>query len=110
MNSLRNIFSIVSNKYFITIVAFVIWLIFFDANNLINQRRLNKELDKVQQEKDFYISEIKKDRETTHNLMSEKENLERFAREEYLMKRDNEDVYIIIEETKEERDNRMKVE
>lgn len=110
MNSLRNIFSIVSNKYFITIVAFVIWLIFFDANNLINQRRLNKELDKVQQEKDFYISEIKKDRETTHNLMSEQENLERFAREEYLMKRDNEDVYIIIEETKEERDDRLKVE
>ena len=110
MNSLRNIFSIVSNKYFITIVAFVIWLIFFDANNLINQRRLNKELDKVQQEKDFYISEIKKDRETTHNLMSEQENLERFAREEYLMKRDNEDVYIIIEETKEERDNRLEAE
>jgi len=107
MKTVRNIFSVVSNKYFITLLAFVIWMIFFDDNNFINQHRLNNALQKVEQEREFYISEIKRDRQTAFDLESNQNNLERFAREEYLMKRENEDVYIIIEETKDEREKRL---
>ncbi len=107
MKTLRNIFSIISNKYTITIVAFIIWIIFFDSNSMINQYRLTKALDKVKKEKLFYIQEIKQDKETAKGLMSNQDNLEKFARERFLMKRDNEDVYIIIEESKKERKARL---
>ena len=102
MKTLRNIFSIISNKYIITFAAFIIWMIFFDSNSMINQYRLNKALDKVNKERLFYIQEIKQDKETAKGLMSNQDNLEKFARELFLMKRDNEDVYIIIEESKKE--------
>jgi len=107
MKTLRNIFTIISNKYIITFAAFLIWMIFFDSNSMINQYRLNKALAKVKKEKLFYIQEIKQDKETAKGLMSNQDNLERFARELFLMKRDNEDVYIIIEETKKERKSRI---
>ncbi len=107
MKTLRNIFSIVSNKYIITIVAFLTWIVFFDSNSMINQYRLNKALDKVEKEKFFYIQEIKQDKETANGLMSSQDNLETFARERFLMKRDKEDVYIIIYESEKERKNRI---
>lgn len=107
MKSLKNILSVLSNKYVIASLAFLVWLLFFDTNSIINQFRLNKALDKVVKEKEFYIYEIEKDRQTASELKSAVENLERFAREEYLMKRDDEDVYIIIEETEEQKQNRL---
>jgi cell division protein FtsB len=108
MKILHKVFIILKNKYIITTIAFIIWMIFFDANSMINQYRLNKALEKVENEKEFYIQEIKQDKETAKGLMSNQDNLEKFAREKYLMKRDNEDVYIIIKENKNIRKERIK--
>jgi cell division protein FtsB len=76
------------------------WILFFDSNSYLNQRRLNAALTKVESEKEFYISEIEKDKKTSESLKSNTDLLERFAREQFLMKRDNEDVYLIVEEEK----------
>jgi len=81
-----------------TLLIFIIWLMFFDSNSYINQRRLNYALAKVKSEREFYISEIEKDKETAEDLKSNTDLLERFAREQFFMKRDNEDLFIIVEE------------
>ena len=97
MRPFKIVLSIVWNKYIIATVAFLIWLAFFDANRVSTHINLSKELTKVTTEKEFYISEIKKDKQRSEDLLSD-DNLERFARENYLMKRDNEDIYLIIRE------------
>ena len=97
MKSLKLIFSIVRNKYLIVVVAFLIWMAFFDANRVATHINLSKELSEVTAEKEFYISEIKKDKKRSEDLLSD-DNLERYAREKHLMKRDNEDIYLIIRE------------
>jgi len=83
------------NKYFLTGLVFLLWLAFFDKNNLVD---LFGELDKIrgyQQEKVYYEKKIASDREKIKELRTNKENLEKFAREQYLMKKKNEDIFII---------------
>jgi len=84
------------NKYFVATLAFLIYVLIFDSNNLSTQIGLNRNLNKLLKEKQFYLDEIQKDKAAVEVLMTDKQNLERFAREKYLMKRDNEDVYLII--------------
>lgn len=79
-------------------MVFVVWVFFFDTNNFFSQRRLTKELNEVKVEKQFYIEEIEKDKEAKDELLNNSEYLEKFARENYLMKRENEDIFIVIDE------------
>lgn len=87
-----------NNKYAITIIVFGIWMLFFDNNNFIAQVRLNQSLHELEMEKQYYLSEIDKDRQATFELMTDTVTLEKFGREQYLMKRDNEDIYLIVDE------------
>jgi len=87
-----------NNKYVITILVFAVWMLFFDNNNFIAQFRLNRTLNELEMEKEYYLSEIEKDRLATYELMTDTLTLEKFGREQYLMKRDNEDIYLIIDE------------
>jgi cell division protein FtsB len=84
------------NFYFLFSVGFVIWMLFLDANNLGSQIKRSYKLDALEKEKSFYeekIVEVEKDRE---ELMTNDELLEKFARENYLMKKPHEDVYVIV--------------
>ena len=92
------------NKYFVVTAAFLVYVLIFDSNNLATQLRLRRDLQKLQAEKQFYLDEIRKDKAAVEVLMTDERNLERFAREKYLMKRDDEDVYLIIRKEKEEKD------
>lgn len=74
------------------------WVFFFDSNNFFSQQKLTKELNKVNAEKQFYIEEIEKDKSAKDKLLNDPEYLEKFARENYLMKRENEDIFIVIDE------------
>jgi len=86
------------NKFVIAIAAFVIWLGFLDRNNLLSQYQLQTEVNKLESQKAFFRTEIDKTREEQRELLSSPEKLEKFAREQYLMKKDNEDLFIIREE------------
>ena len=86
------------DKYIIITLAFLIWISFFDSHNLISQFRLSGTLQDVKDEKQFYLDEIKRDSTETMELTTDKENLEKFAREKYLMKKDDEDIFLIIKE------------
>ena len=87
-----------NNKYAITIIVFGIWMLFFDNNNFIAQVRLNRTHHELEMEKQYYLSEIEKDRRATFELMTDTLTLEKFGREQYLMKLYNEDIYLIVDE------------
>jgi len=83
------------NKYFIAIVLFIIWILFFDNYNLIRQNKIKKDIKELEENKLFYTKEIKKDSIEFQDLLNNKEKREKFAREKFLMKKENEDIYII---------------
>jgi hypothetical protein len=88
------------NKYVLVITAFLVWLTFFDRNNFISQVRLGQILTEKRAQKNFYLDEIKRDSISMHELMSDTVSLEKFGREKYIMKKDDEDVFLIVREKK----------
>jgi cell division protein DivIC len=92
---LHIIFKILKNKYFLAIVAFVVWMIFFDTNSLKRQKILNTRIDEIKSMRSFYVTEIAKNNREIYLLETNPETIEKYAREKYLMKRDSEDVFII---------------
>lgn len=94
----KKIWSVIKNKYFIATMVFVVWLGFFDQNNFVHQQSLRSELHKIKKERQFYLDEIHRDTKTYLEVVSNNERLEKFAREKYLMKRDNEDIFLVVYE------------
>lgn len=101
MDAFKKILKIFINKYFLITVAFIVWMVFFDSNNVFTRAKLRDKLDDLQEEKHFYLDEIQKDSALTHKLLTDSTELERFAREKYLMKKDNEDLYLVVDTTAE---------
>jgi cell division protein FtsB len=99
MSVLKTIFRILINKFFLTTVAFVVWMVFFDSNNLLTRNRLQEKLDGLNVEKQFYLQEIKKDSTLSHQLLDDSAQIEKFARERYLMKKEKEDLFLVIDTT-----------
>lgn len=73
-------------------------MIFGDKNNVIDQYNLQKQYKKVKAEHSYYVEQIAKAKKDYNELFSNDKNLEKFAREKYLMKRDNEDVFVIVDD------------
>lgn len=84
------------NKYVITLLVFFTWMLFFDDNDIITRIKLKRQLGRLAAEKEFYLEEIEKIEETNRQLFSSDETLEKFAREKYMMKRDNEEIFLIV--------------
>lgn len=95
MKLLSNIPSWAKNKYIITIIAFVIWMIFFDAKDIITQRERTGELRQLQESKAYYTNEIATEKKALEELKSNPAAIEKYAREQYLMKKENEDLFIV---------------
>lgn len=87
-------------KYWVIGISAISWMTVFDSNNFIELAQLRSEISDLKEKRDYYKSEIIVVRKTEKELFSNKRNLEKFAREKYLMKKDNEDLYIIVEEKK----------
>ncbi|MBC3757589.1 septum formation initiator family protein [Hyunsoonleella sp. SJ7] len=82
------------NIYILILIVFVVWMIFFDSNSWFIHNELNNDIDDLETEKEYYKKEIEKDKKALKELSTE-EGLEKFAREEYYMKRENEEIFII---------------
>jgi cell division protein DivIC len=91
------------NKYFITTVVFLVWLVFFDSNNVLTNLRTRDKLNNLKKDKKFYLDEIRKDSIMAQKLLYDTLELEKYAREKYLMKKDNEDVYLVVDTTEDRR-------
>lgn len=84
------------NRYLLTIIIFVIWVVLLDSNNLISQHKEMKNLKNLRAEKEYYVQRIEEDKRKLHELKTDDQNLEKFAREQYRMKKPDEDLYIIL--------------
>ncbi len=82
------------NVFILILILFMVWMLFFDANSWLIHHELNTDIEALENEKEYYKREIEKDNKAIKKLSTE-EGLEKFAREEYYMKRDNEEIYII---------------
>jgi len=92
----RKLPPVFKNFYFIVGVIFIIWMLFIDSNDLYSQFKKRGKLNELEQQRAYYtqmIQEVEKDRE---ELLSNNELLEKFAREKYLMKKESEDLYILV--------------
>ena len=90
------LFKILKNKYFLTTLAIIAWLLFFDKNDVFTQWDLIQKCKKLEKERNYYLSEIEVNKISLNELQTNKKSLETFAREKYLMKRDNEDVFVFV--------------
>jgi cell division protein DivIC len=86
------------NKYSYTTLAFFIYLLFFDQHNLISQYQLRAELNDLRESQEWYEVQIGQTRSDLEELLTNDEKLEKFAREKYLMKKDGEDIFVIVRE------------
>jgi cell division protein DivIC len=94
---IKHLPSLFRNFYFVTGLCFVVWLTFLDSNDLISRFKMGAKLRSLENEKEYYqqkVADVEKDRV---ELMTNKELLEKFAREKYLMKKETEDIFVIEE-------------
>ena len=91
----------VKNKYFLTALCFAVWMIFFDQQDLITtQFKQRSELNSLKASRDYYKQEIEATKLELDQLKSDPAVLEKYAREKYRMKRDNEHVFILSDSLK----------
>lgn len=88
--------SVFRNKYVLTIIIFVIWVTLLDSNNLIARYQEMSELHKLKIDREYFIKRIEDDKQKLHELKTDNHNLEKFAREQYHMKKSDEDLYIVL--------------
>ncbi len=93
--SLRKLFK---NFYFLFFIAFLIWMILIDSNGFVNRFKLSNKLSDLENEKNFYLDEIDKISNEKNQFETDKDLFERFAREQYLMKKKTEDIFYIVKE------------
>ncbi|WP_232336466.1 FtsB family cell division protein [Mucilaginibacter aquatilis] len=99
---MKRVIDLIKNKYFLVTVAFVVWMLFFDKNDLYTQYEHRQQLTKLEQERDFYTKETAEVAKELDELTSDPKKLEKFAREKYLMKKADEDVFVIVTEKKDD--------
>ncbi|MCF6307856.1 MAG: septum formation initiator family protein [Flavobacteriaceae bacterium] len=85
---------IISNKYLLIVLIFIVWMLVFDTNSYLIHQELNSSIKKLENQKNTYQDEIKKDKVFIERMKDSNE-LEKFAREKYYLKKENEDIYII---------------
>ncbi len=89
---------IVDHKYMFSIIVLAVWLLFFDENNIVFQQWPKRSENKsLQKEKLFYMNKIREDSTMLSELQTNDDNLKKFAREQYFMKANDEDVFVIEE-------------
>jgi len=93
----NKVIKILKNKYFIAFLIFLVWLMFFDENNLMAHRRNKKRLATLKEQQIYYKEKIAADKQKIEELRSGQENLEKYAREQFLMAKPDEDIFIIVE-------------
>jgi cell division protein DivIC len=89
--------SLVKNKYFIAGMIFLLWIMFFDENNLMAHRKNKKRLSALKSQKEYYQEKIESDNQKIEELRSGQENLEKYAREQFYMSKQDEDLFIVVE-------------
>jgi cell division protein DivIC len=88
----------ITNKYLFAFLVFSVWMIFLDDHNILFLRQNLNKLKKYRVEKEYYKEKLSVDSQKLKELQTDAKNLEKFAREQFLMKKKDEDIFLIIEE------------
>ena len=96
MKKAKKVLNVLKNKYLLTLLGLAVWLTFFDRNDISTQYSLRQDVKKLEKERDYYLQEISANKKNIEELQTNDKSLEQFARESYLMKRDNEEVFVIV--------------
>lgn len=96
---MKKLWAVLKNKYLITVVIMAVWLLFFDKNDIFSQYDRHQQVKKLENEANYFRSEIEQNKKELKELQSDPKQLEKFAREHYLMKKDSEDIFVIVEDT-----------
>ena len=91
---ISKILNVLKKTYVIIILFFVIWMIFFDTNSLLMHFELNKKIKKLENQKNYYKEEIRKDKASIIEIESDS-GIEKYAREKLFMKKENEEIFLI---------------
>ena len=94
------LFRIIKNKYLLVTVAFFAWVIFFDSNSIIEWSSIRSNINRQEKGKTYYKQEIKSAEEKLQELSSNKDSLEKFAREQFYFHEEDEDLYIVKKKEK----------
>lgn len=97
MKLLNHIPSWLKNKYLIAIIVFAAIMLFFDKNDVFVQSARKQQLRELEESRQYYSDRIDSERKELEGLRSNPATVEKYAREKYLMKRDNEDLFIVPE-------------
>jgi cell division protein FtsB len=97
---MKRLIDLFKNKFFLVTVAFAVWMTFFDKNDLLSQYQYRQEVNGLKEQRDFYKLQNVKVAKDLDELTSDPKKLEKFAREKYLMRKDNEDVFVVVKEKK----------
>lgn len=97
MKVLLQISSLLRNKYLIASIAFAAIMLFFDKNDIFTQMARNRQLKQLEESRDYYTERIANEQKELDKLRSNPATVEKYAREKYLMKRENEDLFIVSE-------------
>ncbi len=89
------------NKYFMASALFAAWMLFFDRNDFFTLLERKKELNQIEQSKEYFSQKIAEGKKFSLDMRSNTDAVEKFVREKYLMKRDNEDLYLVQKPAKE---------
>ncbi|MCV9389199.1 FtsB family cell division protein [Reichenbachiella ulvae] len=95
---MRQSIKFTKNFYFIATVVFLIWMLFFDSNDFYSQYQLKNKVEELEDQKAYYQDKIKDTEADREALLNDAELLEKFAREKYYMKKDGEEVFVVVEE------------
>ena len=95
MKIAKRIVAILKNKYLVSLIAFALLMLFFDRNDVFVQLDRTRQLNELTNSKKFYETEIAKTRKELNDLQNNPAALEKYARENFLMKKDNEDVFVV---------------
>lgn len=95
MKHLRHLPSFLRNKYLLTLSVFVVWMLFFDRNDFFTQLERRRNLAEIEQSKAYYTQKIDESKTFSKEMQTNAAAIEKFAREKYLMKRENEDLFLV---------------
>ena len=95
MKLIKNLPSFLTNKFFLAFGFFVVWMLFFDRNDVFTIMERKKELREIEESKAFFAHEIEQNKKFAVDLKTNPAALEKYAREKYLMKKENEDLFLV---------------
>lgn len=94
---MKKVIQIAKNKYLLVGLFFILWMAFFDQNDLMSRRALDKEIETLESDQKFFLSETEKLKKVENRLLEDEDAIEKYAREHFYMKKKDEDVFVFVD-------------